>query len=324
MRLAKMITNLFGAAAVAATLAACGGSAGDDSRSEHQRDREKLEGRYSRLRGTYVGAIQPGAGEPPTNVELAMYVDYRDGGVDSQGNPKFLPLLLASFILPDFVGENDRESLKADYDEITGRVIFTRSGSDGASGRATAMGAFSISGVVRGETIEGELVRNGGVWGKITLNRVNETAAGPTGGEDEAERRRRVKIFESVRGVYRGEVETNGINHAAQLNLTLTQRPGIGPSGKAMQLPVLVARYLRLDVRDTTLLNWYMSDVTYNSRTKLITMTSDAGDASRSGATAPGAGVMSGEGTITAEGAEIQLVDHRGPVGRFRGEKLSQ
>ncbi len=324
-----MTVNLFAALAAAASLAACGGSAADDSRSEFQRDREKLETRYNRLRGTYAGTIDPGEGGGQIEkVEIAMYVDYRDGGVDPEGNPRFLPLLLARFHLPDFVGENDRESLKADYDEITGRIIFTRAAAGGPAGEggaaASGASAFSIRGTFRGDAIEGEVVRNGGTWGRLDVKRVSDAASSPAGGEDEAERRRRAKIFESIQGVYRGKVESSGIDFAGQLTITLTQRPGVGPSGKTIQLPVLTARFARLDAGDPMMLSWYMSDVSYNAQTRFITMATNAADAGRAGSAVSGAGVFAGEGRVAAGKADLRLTDHRGAVGRFRGTRVSR
>ncbi|MCM2282917.1 MAG: hypothetical protein NDI61_13840 [Bdellovibrionaceae bacterium] len=305
-------------------LSACGGGSRDDARAEHQREREKLEGRYNKVRGLYVGTIEsvgsvsggdPGGASDTMQFQLSMYVDYKDDGVDPEGNAKFLPLLLGRFQLPDVIGENDREKLKADYDDLTGRVILTRA--------AGAVGAneFSMTGFVRGERIEGEVIRNGGVWGRFAAARTTNVPTAPSGGEDEDERRRRRRVFDRVVGTYDGIMESAGLDYAGRLTLLVAQRQMDGPSGKQIQLPVLTARFVRMPARASAQIYWNMSQVTLNSKSGAISMGSMDGEAAR---TTPGSGgMLFGEGKIDGDNVEIDFADVRAPLGRFRGRLVT-
>lgn len=306
-------------------LGACGGGVADDSRSELQKSREKLETRYRKIQGGYEGVIEASDGADGalsnTKFRLSLYVDYRDDGVDPEGNPKFLPVLLGRFQLPDVVGENDNERLKADFDEINGQIIFTRAGGGSGGGTSATSSAFSMTGVARGEEIRGEVVRNGGVWGRFTATRVSETASAPAGGEDEEERRRRRRIFESIVGTYSGVVDSPGVDYAARLTLSIIQRQSEGPSGQKVQLPFLMARFSRGDSSDAARFAWVMSDVTFNAQTGAIVMATNDTDTSRTGSTAAGGGVLTGDGSVGNGRADIEFVDSRSTLGRFRGTR---
>lgn len=307
---------------LAVGFSACGGSFGDDSRSEIQRDRAKLETRYRKVQGTYVGSIESLDGTSATNVELSMYIDYKDDGVDPEGNPKFLPLLLARFLLPDVIGENDRERLIADYDDLTGQIIFTRhAAASGASAQAAASTPFSITGVVRDDGVEGQVVRTGGVWGRIQAKRVSAVAQAADDGEDEDERRRRRKIYARIEGVYRGTVDNSVRPYQGQLTITITQTLLPGPSGKQIQMPILAAKFSRLDVPDPISESWPMSNVAYSPQVGLVNMSSSEADANR-GSSVPNGRQLSVDGKITDGTADVDLTGNPYLSGRFRGTKI--
>lgn len=132
---------------------------------------------------------------------------------------------------------------------------------------------------------------------------------------------RLMAMYSEVEGTYEGQLVDNPNGEApypARLEIFIAQQEnGRNEDGDVKLVPVLRASYRRLDVDDVRR-TYFIPSVRYYQESGELRMI--VGEDMQSGI--PGSGYLSIEGRVTDEGFDGKLIDHRGPQGVLRLEKL--
>ncbi len=196
------------------TLAACAfdKNSNTDTQSEIE-NRNTLNEKYSHVIGVYRGTVSSGSGVQ--NVELSFYTVDVKVGETSSGQPKFQPALMTRYRLLDNVVD-DIVMVATYLPENTGQIFMSNKDN-----------TFGISGTLRGETITGNVTRNGGQWGTLNVSLISRESSTPNDANDRAERNDRLmKIYEPIVGQYLGNVVPpvkQGQAFAIEVNITIDQ-----------------------------------------------------------------------------------------------------
>ncbi len=193
---------------VALNLAACAFDKNSNSDTQKEvENRAALMEKYRPILGVYRGTIQAGASSQA--VELSFYTVEKKIGQTANGEPKFLPALMARYRnLSNVVNDIVMEST---YLDQTSQVLMS-----------TSDNSFGMSGILNGETITGNVTRNGGIWGTISVSLVSRESSAPNDANDRAERNTRLtKIYETIVGTYKGKVDFPSDSSASDFNVTI-------------------------------------------------------------------------------------------------------
>jgi hypothetical protein len=217
---------------VALNLAACAFDKNSNTDTQKElENRAALMEKYSPILGVYRGTIQ--AGVSAQAVELAFYTVEKKIGQTANGEPKFLPALMVRYRnLSNVVDDVNMEST---YLDQTSQVLMS-----------TGDNSFGISGFFNGETITGNVTRNGGVWGAINVSLVSRESSAPNDTNDRAERNARLtKIYQTIVGTYKGKVEFPSNSSASNFNVTITIVIDQVKDRDGFYIPALKADYTR-------------------------------------------------------------------------------
>lgn len=204
-------------------------------------NRAALMEKYSPLLGVYRGTIQ--AGVSTQNVELSFYTVEKKIGQTANGEPKFLPALMTRYRNLSNVVED--VIMEATYLDQTSQILMSNNDN-----------SFGINAYFNGETISGNVTRNGGIWGTINVSLVSRESSAPNDANDRAERNARLtKIYETVVGIYKGKVDFPANSSASDFGVTVTIVIDQVKDKDGYYVPALKADYVRDDdpKRDLTL-----------------------------------------------------------------------
>lgn len=218
----------------ALNLMACAFDKNSNTDTQEEIDnRNALMEKYNQVMGVYQGTVI--AAGTTLQVELSFYTIEKKIGQTADGQPKFLPALMARYrnltnVDPDII-------MEATYIEETSQIFMSNSDN-----------TFGISGSFNGEVIAGDVTRNGGKWGTVNVNLRSRESSTPNDANDRAERNARLtKIYQQVEGVYKGKVDFPANSSAADFGVTITITIDQIKDQDGYYIPALKADYVRND-----------------------------------------------------------------------------
>ncbi len=207
-------------------LAACAlnkdaGGATDQDRTVADRS-QKIRAESAEIIGLYDGNLQTSSG--PYSATISLYTIEVDDGLDSAGRTRTKPSLKASFILND--SADNFSELTVSYDHDSGEFTMASSATGtqdktstsstaGTAGRKTV----SIRGSVRNNVLSGEVTKEGGIFGNLSLNFKSQKA---TALSDQDRKDRVFKIYERVVGKYSLTYVTSDLTETDEVNLRVS------------------------------------------------------------------------------------------------------
>ncbi|MBS1971101.1 MAG: hypothetical protein JSU04_12375 [Bdellovibrionales bacterium] len=217
---------------VALNLAACAFDKNSNTDTQKElENRAALMEKYSPILGVYRGTIQ--AGVSSQAVELSFYTVEKKIGQTANGEPKFLPALMVRY--RNLSNVVDDVVMESTYLDQTSQVLMS-----------TNDNSLGVSGIFNGETITGNVTRNGGIWGTINVSLVSRESSAPNDANDRAERNARLtKIYEGVVGTYKGKVDFPHNSSASDFNVTVTIVIDQVKDKDGYYVPALKADYTR-------------------------------------------------------------------------------
>lgn len=217
---------------VALNLAACAFDKNSNTDTQKElENRAALMEKYSPILGVYRGTIQ--AGVSSQAVELSFYTVEKKIGQTANGEPKFLPALMVRY--RNLSNVVDDVVMESTYLDQTSQVLMS-----------TNDNSLGVSGIFNGESINGNVTRNGGIWGTINVSLVSRESSAPNDANDRAERNARLtKIYQAVVGTYKGKVAFPHNSSASDFNITVTIVIDQVKDKDGYYVPALKADYTR-------------------------------------------------------------------------------
>lgn len=307
MKAEKFTSAILIAASLFASACGVGVDGSDETAALQRRDAKALEARFQQVRGTYEGELV-GAGLEPLQAKLTLWVLNVTESTNPDGTVRIRPALKGRFQLVGPVSPTDYLTLSGDYNEL-GQISLTNVSAGGAAGGGDQKPVESLS--IRGTIVDGkaqlEIVRNQGVWGEFKGVRTTIDASAPPAGEDVEFRERLMRLYAPIEGTYVAVLEGGVERVKVSITITIGEDVTTG-------LPVLIGQYRRLDfppgVGERSLL------LSYDSTTGRLSIKGTSG-----GGSVPGSNYFSGTGTWKNGELNASLVDHRGPLGRFKATR---
>lgn len=165
----------------------------DNNNRQDQRVFEKQDSAYKRIAGTYAGQLTYNNG-PSAQVEIRLYVDYRNNGIDADGKPRTIPVLLGFYYQDDRLTSD--LPIEGKYDENSGKLTFT-SGTDNKSNYSISLDGFLGANIYRA----GATIRDSNIYsGNIDIHRVSQNV--DSSGQQTRNADRIRKKFAEIEGTY--------------------------------------------------------------------------------------------------------------------------
>ncbi len=273
--------------------------------------RTRLRTVYEPIRGTYYATIYRGeeAKGRSYDVEISLFIVEVESGVNSNGEPQFVPKLIARYRTMNFIGDDDNQLMAVRFYPETDEIVM----------KSIANSRFTIRGNIKNNVItNGEVIKDGGIFGTFISSRyAREAMISPL--DQEEEKRERLKVvLEKVVGDYTGPLMKDGV-FLYDLNIKIflvEESGGVNASGEVIMLPALRAKIKRVG-DESQILDRFLV-VKYFSQTDSISMMSAVGMAN---STVPGAGTYSVTGSLIDGLLVGTIMDHRGLVGDIKAKK---
>lgn len=288
------------------------GSGSNDQNKEYQEQRDALLRDFENAVGTYSGDIQAYRLSADNSnevldvisipLELGVYIEYIVDGKDADGKMKLIPVLKMRYRQQDTVRSD--VILDARYSSHSGSL-------DAAS----PSGNTTIRGVLSGNAITGEVVRNGGTLGQFKVQIKNKKVLAPYSDQDLYERA--VTEYKKISGLYVGTV-TSALNPSYPVQIQLSFTPIAMEDGSLAAR--LKASYKRVDFADPSMTERLLT-VSYRLDTDPaeLVMSMDGGTPQ-----IPNAYFMSLNGVLKDETYTADFYDRRGFVGILTVKKQNK
>ncbi len=278
--------------------------------------RFRLRTTFEKIVGTYIAEVEMNNSSSESNnltIEIVIYVVESAEGVNSNGEPVFMPKLKGRYRTKGFLGYGDNQILDVRFYAETGEIILNSS--------SQSQSNVNIRGLVKQDIIEnGNLIMDGGLLGKFVANRISREVNLSAYGEIEEKRNRLLEVYEKLTGTYKGYV-TGEREKKFPVEITLfvvEEDMGKNINNEVILLPALRARYNRLDVSDSYLDRFLSVSYFYLSNEIVLRSVSSVA----TGSNVPGAGLFSITGKIKSNKIiQADIFDHRGYFGKMEVEK---
>ncbi|HLE10367.1 MAG: hypothetical protein A2504_04280 [Bdellovibrionales bacterium RIFOXYD12_FULL_39_22] len=272
--------------------------------------RSRLRAVYEPIKGTYYASIDGASARMGRSYdfEISVFIIEVESGVNSNGEPSFVPKLMARYRTLNFIGEDDNQLMAVRFYPETDEIVM----------KSISNSRFTIRGVINENTItKGEIIKDGGLLGTFISKRYLRTVS-VSRLDPEEEKRERIKaVYEKIVGDYSGPVMNNEVlvYNAVVKIFIVEEVAGINSNGEGIMLPALRARIIKQG-DDSGILDRFLS-VKYFAQTEQISMA----NLGQMNSNVPGAGLYTLTGNLRDGVLAAAIMDHRGFVGDLKASK---